>query len=84
MPRWLNWIEQIVSTDKVGSSILSRGAKFMLHFLSTLIRKYLIKNPHKMCDWCLSEYTCQVPKGTMLCNKCEKKYIKMNKKHILS
>lgn len=38
-----------------------------------------IKNPHKLCDWCMQEYTSQTPDGLMLCADCDKEYTNAHK-----
>lgn len=34
-----------------------------------------IKNPHKLCDWCMQEYVSQTPEGLMLCVECDREYV---------
>ena len=48
----------------------------MPHFLSKLIRKYLVKMPERMCDKCLDQFTDLTLEGEKLCSKCYKCKIK--------
>lgn len=34
-----------------------------------------IKDPSKLCTWCMDEYVHQTPEGLMLCEECNKEYI---------
>lgn len=34
-----------------------------------------IKDPSKLCSWCMNESVHQTPEGLMLCEECNKEYI---------
>lgn len=34
-----------------------------------------IRDPSKLCSWCMHEYVHQTPEGLMLCEECNKEYI---------
>lgn len=41
--------------------------------ISKALRR-LIKEPKKLCDWCMQEHVTQTPEGLMLCAECDKEY----------
>lgn len=51
-------------------------AKVMFYTISKFARKYIIKNIKHMCDECLDWQVHQTPCGKLLCDKCNKRYIK--------
>lgn len=47
----------------------------MPHFISKLIRKYLVKNPERMCDKCLEQFTNLSRDGKKYCDNCFKEML---------
>lgn len=79
----LSWIEPTVSTRKVGGSNPSESAKYMFtekeaqealksaRLLSKATRA-AIKDPTKLCDCCMNEWTWNTLEEFKLCDECYK------------
>lgn len=69
--------EQTVSTGKVGGSNPSQGAKQMNTNKKEKLQRKTIKDPTKICDECMNEWTYFTIKEEKLCDQCyEEKYVK--------
>jgi predicted Zn-ribbon and HTH transcriptional regulator len=64
---------QIMNENKKEGTILKAALK-AARVLSKANRA-IIKDPHKLCDRCMNEYSWQTPDGLMLCNECNEEYI---------
>lgn len=59
--------KQIIEEEILSESLESQ------RLISKALRR-LIKDPKKLCDWCMQESVSQTPEGLMLCAECDKEY----------
>lgn len=63
-----------MNNDKKEETELLQESIESQRLISKALRR-TIKDPAKLCSWCMNEYVSQTPEGLMLCAECEKEYI---------
>lgn len=53
------------------------------HRLIMKALRRMIRDPSKLCSWCMNESVHQTPEGLMLCEECDKEYINEHTKTTL-